>query len=131
MLVKVIDPKSEFGWVVPKGVISQSAYQILVASFLDKLNNNIGDMWNSGQVRSNATDDIEYAGAELKVGGKYFWKVRIWNESNHLSEYSTYLAFEVVTAEKTITTKNSFQIKASQKSAWLPQVRMQMRRDLL
>ena len=47
--VKVINPKSEFGWVVPKGVISQSAYQILVASLLDKLNNNIGDMWNSGQ----------------------------------------------------------------------------------
>ena len=129
--VKVIDPNPEFGWVVPKVVISQSAYQILVASFLNKLNNNIGDVWNSGQVRSNATDDIEYAGTELKVGGKYFWKVRIWNESNHLSEYSTYQAFEVGTANKTILTKNSFQIKASQKSAWLPQVRMQMRQDSL
>jgi hypothetical protein len=59
-------------------------------------------------VRSNASDDIEYEGTELKVGGKYFWKVRIWNESNHLSEYSTYQAFEVGTAKKTITTKNSF-----------------------
>ena len=90
----MIDPKPEFSWVVPKGVISQSAYQILVASSLDKLNNNIGNMWNSGQIRTNASDDIEYEGTELKVGGKYFWKVRIWNESNHLSEYSTYQAFK-------------------------------------
>jgi hypothetical protein len=109
--VKVIDSKPEFGWVVPKGVISQSAYQILVASSLDKLNNNIGDMWNSGPMRSNTSDDIEYEGAELKVGEKYFWKVRIWNESNYLSEYSTYQAFEVDTVGKTIITKNSFQIE--------------------
>jgi hypothetical protein len=68
-------------------------------------------MWNSGQMRSNTSDDIEYEGTKLKVGGKYFWKVRIWNESNYLSEYSTYQAFEVDTVGKTIITKNSFQIE--------------------
>lgn len=86
--VDIIDPRPKFGWAVPEGAVTQSAYQILVASSEEKINNNIGDIWNSGQIRSNATQEIEHRGTQLKNGEAYCWKVRIWDQDNRLSRYS-------------------------------------------
>lgn len=80
--------KPEYGWVVPAGAVSQSAYQILVASSQEKVNNNIGDVWDSGQVRSNASKELEHGGGQLVKGHTYYWKVRIWDMDNRLSRYS-------------------------------------------
>ncbi|WP_205164627.1 MULTISPECIES: sulfatase [Arenibacter] len=93
--VTIIDSKPEYGWVVPDGAISQSAYQILVASSEEKINNNIGDVWNSGQIRTNASTEIEHGGEQLKSGGTYFWKVRIWDQDNRLSRYSNSHNFSI------------------------------------
>jgi len=108
--VKIIDFKPEYGWVVPDGAVSQSAYQILVASSEEKINNNIGDVWNSGQIRSNTSSDIEHGGAQLKSGETYFWKVRIWDQDNRLSRYSKTQTFTMGSPKATITTPNGFQI---------------------
>ncbi len=108
--VTIIDPKPEYGWVVPNGAVSQSAYQVLVASTEEKINNNIGDVWDSGQVRTNASTEIEHAGTPLKNGQTYFWKVRIWDQDNRLSRYSKSQSFTMGNPKATITTPNSFQI---------------------
>ena len=108
--VTIIDPKPEYGWVVPNGAVSQSAYQVLVASSEEKINNNIGDVWDSGQVRTNASTEIEHAGTPLKNGQTYFWKVRIWDQDNRLSRYSKSQSFTMGNLKATITTPNSFQI---------------------
>ncbi|KKN21824.1 hypothetical protein LCGC14_0921490 [marine sediment metagenome] len=109
--VAIIDSIPEFGWEVPMGAIEQSAYQILVASSEKSIANNSGDLWNSEQVRSNASSEIEYKGAELKSGKTYFWKVRIWDQDNRLSKYSSPQSFTMSDIEEqTITTPNSFQI---------------------
>jgi arylsulfatase A-like enzyme len=86
--VTVIDAKPEYGWAVPAGAVSQSAYQILVASSQEKINNNIGDVWDSGQIRTNASSELEHGGKQLENGQTYFWKVRIWDNDNRLSRYS-------------------------------------------
>lgn len=86
--VTLIDSKTEYGWVVPESAGLQSAYQVLVASSQEKINNNIGDVWDSGQQRTNASSEIEHAGSELIKGNTYFWKVRIWDQDNRLSRYS-------------------------------------------
>jgi len=86
--VKVLDTKPEFGWTVPIESKFQSAYQILVASSKAIIDANNGDVWDSGQVRSGKSTDIEYNGKPLEIGKTYYWKVRIWEEENRLVDYS-------------------------------------------
>ncbi|CAM4221956.1 sulfatase-like hydrolase/transferase [Zobellia nedashkovskayae] len=108
--VTVIDTKPEFGWVVPDGAVSQSAYQILVASSKENITNNIGDVWDSKQIRTSTSSEIEHEGTALKSGETYFWKVRIWDQDNRLSRYSQSQSFIIGSPKATITTPNSFQI---------------------
>lgn len=108
--VTIIDPKPEYGWVVPDGAISQSAYQVLVASSEENINNNIGDVWDSKQVRTNTSSEIAHGGSQLKSGQTYFWKVRIWDQDNRLSRYSKSQSFTMGSPTGHITTPNSFQI---------------------
>jgi arylsulfatase A-like enzyme len=108
--VTIIDTKPEYGWVVPDGAGSQSAYQILVASSEERINNNIGDVWDSGQIRTNASTELEHGGGQLEEGQTYYWKVRIWDQDNRLSRYSKCQSFTMGSPKATITTPNSFQI---------------------
>jgi alpha-L-rhamnosidase len=67
---------------------SQTAYQIIVASNTEKLKNDDGDLWNTFKVSSNESINIEYQGAALQTGQKCFWKVRVWDESDMISDWS-------------------------------------------
>ncbi len=58
--------------------VNQFAYQVLVASSLNKLNENDADVWNSKKVQSNQSQLIEYAGEKLKSTTNYYWKVKVW-----------------------------------------------------
>lgn len=66
----------------------QSAYQILVASSIDRLKKNRGDLWNSGRVASGEQFGVEYAGKPLVSGQQVFWKVRTWDRRGAASDYS-------------------------------------------
>jgi arylsulfatase A-like enzyme len=110
-LVKIIDPKPEFSWMVPQIAGYQKAYQILASSTSDLLNQNIGNMWNSGQVRSNQSINVEYAGSPLKPNTIYFWKVRIFDCDNRLSEYSDMQQFRIGEFDEEISSANFFQIE--------------------
>lgn len=68
--------------------LSQSAYQILVASSEDLLAQDRGDLWDSGKVNASACAQIEYEGDTLKSGQRCFWKVRIWDEEDRALPYS-------------------------------------------
>ena len=74
--------KPRFSWTLesPRRGQKQLAYQILVASSTDKLNNDLGDLWDSGKVFSDRNVNIVYDGHPLVSGMKYFWKVRCWNK---------------------------------------------------
>ncbi|MFY0651784.1 MAG: family 78 glycoside hydrolase catalytic domain [Cyclobacteriaceae bacterium] len=82
--------KPRFSWTVEgEGRNrSQSAYQIVVASSTQKLNAGDWDIWDSGKVSSNKTNQIEYEGPSLQSQSKYFWKVKVWDESGQASERS-------------------------------------------
>lgn len=83
--------KPRFSWVLEaEGKNrSQSAYQIVVASSAEKLNAGDWDIWDSGNVISRNTNQIVYNGASLESGSKYFWKVRVWDESGIVSDWSS------------------------------------------
>lgn len=76
-----IDKSPRFSWQLKseKNNVSQKAYQILVASTEDKLKKNIGDIWDSGKVTADASQNIVYKGKTLASETKYFWKVRVWS----------------------------------------------------
>jgi hypothetical protein len=102
--VKVIDLAPEFSWRLHSSAGVQSAYQILVASNQKNIEQNIGNFWNSGEVRSSASANVMYEGKTLQANQKYFWKLRVWDDVNRLSEYSETQAFSVSAADEGIIT---------------------------
>ncbi|MCX6226771.1 MAG: glycoside hydrolase family 78 protein [Bacteroidia bacterium] len=66
----------------------QQAYQILVASSVEKLSEAEADLWNSGKIESDASAQIVYQGKKLTSGQKCYWKVKIWNDKNDYTPWS-------------------------------------------
>lgn len=83
----------EYSWHLPARASRQNAYQILVASTKTNIDNNNGDIWDSGPVKTDRVQGIRHEGAALIAGNNYFWKVRIWGEGNRLTEYTTPVRF--------------------------------------
>jgi alpha-L-rhamnosidase len=73
----------------------QTAYQILVASSEDKLNESDADLWNSGEVISRQSLNIEYAGKALESRIRCFWKVRVWGKRGIVSRWSKTVWWEM------------------------------------
>ncbi len=86
----ITDSKPEFGWNVNQQTSNdfQTAYQILVASSIDKLNADTADIWDSGKVNSNQSTNVEFQGQTLLSGKSYFWKVKTWNKDSKPSDDS-------------------------------------------
>ncbi|MCX7642626.1 MAG: alfa-L-rhamnosidase, partial [Armatimonadetes bacterium] len=65
----------------------QTAFQIIVSSSKEKLDKDIGDLWDTGKVPSDATT-VTYAGSPLRSLMECWWKVRVWDKDGNLSEWS-------------------------------------------
>ena len=66
----------------------QTGYRILVASTEEMLNSGKGDLWDSGQVKSDQNVAVRYAGTPLKPAQRYFWKVILWDKVGKPSPWS-------------------------------------------
>lgn len=108
---QINDAEPEFGWIVPQLMGFQSAYQILVSSTKENADNNIGDMWNSGQIRSKKSANITYKGKPLAPGKPYYWKVRLWDTVNRTSEYSEIQQFKISGIKDLVSSTNIFQVE--------------------
>jgi alpha-L-rhamnosidase len=108
---RICDSQPEFGWIVPDEAVIQKAYQIIVSTDSNKIRNNDGDIWNSGQVKSSKSINISFGGGKLKENTTYLWKVRIWDQNNNPSEYSEVQVFRTGRFGKTISSANIFQIE--------------------
>jgi hypothetical protein len=93
----VIKEQPKLGWQLKSKNfdVSQKAYQILVASSEEKLQNNEADVWDSGKVKSNESQLNTYHGKPLKAETKYFWKVKIWTHTNEASHWSDVASFRL------------------------------------
>lgn len=78
------------GWQIATAQksVMQTAYRILVADNVLDIERNVGNMWDSEQVPSDASIQVKYNGKALQAAKTYYWKVQVWNNKNQ-SSWST------------------------------------------
>jgi arylsulfatase A-like enzyme len=72
---------------------TQSAYRILVASSVEKLARNEGDLWDSGKIVSDRTLGIRFGGKSLECRTRCWWKVQVWDGDGKASAWSEPASF--------------------------------------
>lgn len=75
--------------------LCQSAYQILVATDEDLLTEEKADLWNSGKVESSESAWVLYQGNELASKQFVYWKVRVWDGNDKVSDWSETACFGI------------------------------------
>lgn len=86
-----------FSWILTPAARGerQRAYQILVASTAENLAAGIGDLWDSGKVKSDQSIQVLYAGAPLRSRRRAWWSVRVWDKDEVESQFSEPAWFEM------------------------------------
>ena len=95
---------------------TQTAYQIIIASSSDKLSKNLGDIFDSGKVISALSNQIEISEIEYKPRTQYFWKVRVWDDKDEVSEYSEPAFFETGIMDNT---SYNYQYRPVMEAKWI------------
>ncbi len=95
-------PRPRFSWVLehPERGQRQTAYQIQIASTLERLGTNIADLWDSGKTPASDLPLVEYAGKPLASRQRAYWKVRAWDVQDRPSQYSAPVWFEMSLLEQ-------------------------------
>ena len=91
------ETEPRFSWLLADGRrgARQTGYHVLVASSLDRLNRNDADFWDSGEVASDDTAQIAYAGVPLRAFCRAFWKVRVKDSEGQRTPWSQSARFEL------------------------------------
>ncbi|MAT69414.1 MAG: rhamnosidase [Planctomycetaceae bacterium] len=86
----VDEPRPLLSWIVSSDTRdqSQSAYQILVASSVQELQKDVGDVWDSSKQPGDDPLNVSYQGPPLASGQKCYWKVRLWDGEDRASRWS-------------------------------------------
>ena len=86
--IDVIKPRLSWAMESSKRGQMQSAYQVLVASDVESLKQNRADLWDSGKVRSDRSNQVAYEGSPLRSRMQCCWKVRVWDKDGNVSAWS-------------------------------------------
>ncbi|HLP38246.1 family 78 glycoside hydrolase catalytic domain [Lacibacter sp.] len=86
--VDVTQPKLSWQLQSTQQNVLQTAYRILVADEEALLKKNIGNVWDSKQIKSSASIQVAYSGKELLSAKKYYWKVQVWDNKGNTSTWS-------------------------------------------
>jgi alpha-L-rhamnosidase len=82
--------KPRLSWILESDQRAQvqTAYRILVADSEEKLRQDVGNLWDSGKISSDQSNQIIYKGKPLKSRMHCFWKVRVWDRDDRVSAWS-------------------------------------------
>jgi len=73
----------------------QTAYRIIVSSDMEKAQEGIGDVWDTGVVKSGRMTNVRYFGKPLQSGKRYYWRVMSWDRYGNKSAFSNIAFFEM------------------------------------
>lgn len=82
----------------------QIAYQLLVSDNIKHLDQDTGNVWDSGKITARVSTGILFKGIGLRPNTIYYWKVKVWNSRNEASPFSSATSF--VTADELADYKN-------------------------
>lgn len=82
--------KPRLSWVLESSVRGQrqTVYRIIVSSSEENLNKNKGDLWDTGKVKSDRSNQIVYEGKNLHSRQKCYWNVCVWDKDGVKSGFS-------------------------------------------
>ena len=80
-----------FSWILTSEERGQeqTAYQVIVSSGEKYATKGKGDFWDSGKIYSGEKAWIKYSGRDLEPGQEYFWRIRVWDNKDNASEWSS------------------------------------------
>ncbi len=84
----VVKPRLSWQIQAPDRGVLQATYQVRAASSAEDLQAGQRLLWDSGQVRSDASIHIEYGGADLKSHQRVYWQVRVSDQKGRISPWS-------------------------------------------
>ncbi|HTB84852.1 MAG TPA: family 78 glycoside hydrolase catalytic domain, partial [Candidatus Sulfotelmatobacter sp.] len=73
---------------------TQTAYQILVSSNRTDMAAGTGGWWDSGKVASDQSASVEYTGKPFPAATRFWWAIRIWDQTSKASPYSSPARFD-------------------------------------
>lgn len=68
--------------------IIQTAYQIQVVANTNDFSKSSAMVWNSGKIASEQSVHVPFSGKPLTAKTRYYWRVKIWDNQNHETEWS-------------------------------------------
>ncbi len=93
--IDVRKPRLSWQLVSNRREMRQSAYHILVADSLAKLEQNTGNLWDSKRVSSDQSIQVEYTGSIPQTGQRCYWKVMVWDARDEHSPWSEVAYWEM------------------------------------
>lgn len=72
----------------------QTAYEILMAPAVGGPRAGETDWWDSGKVISDKSASVEYSGRPLPAATRFWWQVRVWDQTGKASRYSAPAFFD-------------------------------------
>lgn len=86
----VNENRLHFSWQMDSDIRSlyQAAWRLVVASSKKALKNGEYDLWDSGKQHSDNNTTVVYKGKSLQPAERYFWKVKVWDDEGHWSDWS-------------------------------------------
>jgi len=86
-----------FTWIMndfDRGEI-QTAYQILVSSSVLNIDANVGNIWDSGKIKSSNSASVPFGGSVLSPATRYWWKVKLWDKDGNESPFCNLATFDI------------------------------------
>src|SRR5882762_5351447 len=86
--VEASAPKLSWEILSSRRGVMQAAYRVLVSDDTLSLEKNVGRIWDSKKIASDASIRVAFGGRRLSPSKIYYWKVMIWDDHGDSSRWS-------------------------------------------